>query len=288
MKLLKSSRTTSDGGKSFDLLSQSSRKPTVITIPTYEEVEANVPKPEYKSPHPKPLKPIPPPEPIPGATVLLRACATRLDKERWHSSSNPKSAPTWEEYIKMYNHSTSSVIRSSVRRDVGNLVKKRITTPQTSDKSYSNSSQEIQENDYCDEHSDRGSRDGDEPPNKRKILIYDTNHTEISNSCDDNVETIEQINDTEHEIIRKKTQLTITSDMNFFERLKILAPEAAAVYHEMEVIEESIDTDQPNTRRVKNPYDKKAWFGKDTEKFYKLVAKWGYNYSKIADLTGRT
>ncbi|CAG8822413.1 21061_t:CDS:1, partial [Racocetra persica] len=310
---------------------QTSRKPTVITVPTYEEVEANVPKSLYISPLPRPLKPIPPPEPIPGATVLLRACAARLDKERWHSSSNPKSAPTWEKYIRLHNHSTGSVMRSSIRRNTGNLVKKRITTLQTfdntdkttdktvpnfkrvfirrwfdkdkqndndedsidgnddecfiepnekypndtndfdhpveldkeypndindfghpieldeenpndtsdfdrpievdengftnntsiiqknndirvddfsdhtdfRDKPYSNSLQEIQEeNDYCDEHFDRSSRDGDELPNKRKRLIYETSNTVIPNSCDDNVESIEQINDAEHEIIR--------------------------------------------------------------------------------------
>ncbi|CAG8559517.1 3549_t:CDS:2, partial [Racocetra fulgida] len=370
--------------KSSDIPSQTSRKPTVITVPTYEEVEANVPKPLYISPLPKPLKPIPPPEPIPGATVLLRACAARLDKERWHSSSNPKSAPTWEEYIKLYNHSTGSVIRSSIRRNTDKTTDKTVpnfkrvfirrwfdkdrqndsdedsidgnddecfTEPNEKypndtndfdhpieldkeypndindfghpieldeeypndtsdfgrpievdengftnnvsiiqknndirvddfsdhtdfrDKPYSNSLQEIQEeNDYYDEHFDRSSRD-DEPPNKRKKLICDTNHTVIPNSYDDNVESIEQINDAEHETILKKTQLAVTPDMDFFERLKILAPEAAAVYHEMEVVEESIDTDQANTHRVKNPYDKKAWFGKDTEKFYKVSNK---------------
>ncbi|CAG8467288.1 21447_t:CDS:2 [Dentiscutata erythropus] len=43
--------------------------------------------------------------------------------------------------------------------------------------------------------------------------------------------------------------------MDFFERLKILASKAAAVYHEMEVVEESTDTDQVNACRVKTPYD---------------------------------
>ncbi|CAG8735269.1 17785_t:CDS:2, partial [Gigaspora rosea] len=405
MKLLKSSRTTTDPknrlGKSFDTSRQTSRKPTVITVPTYEEVEPNVPKPTYKLPPPKFLKPIPPPEPIPGATVLSRACAGRLDKD---SPSNPKSAPTWEEYTKMCNQSTRSIILSSIcrdHRDTDNLAKKRPRMPDNmgktesnfkiafikkwcdgdnqndsdedsidengnvepnekypnnindfdhpveldreypndindfdhpieldteypndsrsfdhpievddsefmnnfsdfsgrtnfGDKLYSGSSQESQEeNDDYDEHSNQDLRNGDEQPNKRQRLIYDSDYTQTPDSNDDNVESTEYISDTEHEAIRlrrriKKTQLMITPNMDFFERLKILAPEAAALYHEMEIVEESTDTDQANTSRTKTPCDNKMWFGKDTEEFYKLVAQWGYNYSKIAELTGRT
>ncbi|CAG8670262.1 10244_t:CDS:2, partial [Dentiscutata erythropus] len=489
MELLKPSHTTTDPknrlGKSFDIPRQASRKPTVITVPTYEEIEANVPKPVYELPPPKPLKPIPPPEPIPGATILARACAGRLDKEQWYNQSNPKSAPTWEEYIKMCDQSTRNIICSSIRQDcqdTDNLAKKRLRMPDNKDKTksnfkiafikkwcgenqndsdedsidenddvcliepnekypinindfdhpieldkeypndindfdhpieldkeypndinnfdhpieldkecpndindfdhpieldkeypndiddfghpieldiehsndtrnidhpieldiehsndtrninhhievednefmnnasiiqknneiyaedfsdrtsfgykpYSGSSQESQEeNDDYDELSNRDFRDGDEPPNKRQILTYDSNYTQAQDCNDDNVESIEYISDTENDAMRlrrriKKTQLTITPDMDFFERLKIIAPEAAALYHEMEIVEESVDTDQANTSRVKTPYDNKIWFGKDTEKFYKLVAQWGYNYSKIADLTGRT
>ncbi|RHZ45240.1 hypothetical protein Glove_682g63 [Diversispora epigaea] len=78
------------------------------------------------------------------------------------------------------------------------------------------------------------------------------------------------------------------SNMNFLERLKIIAPEAAAVYNDLEVIEESTETILANTRRVEITRDYKKWQKKDTDEFYKFVALWGSDYNKISILTGRS
>ncbi|CAG8467269.1 21446_t:CDS:2 [Dentiscutata erythropus] len=139
-------------------------------------------------------------------------------------SSNPKTAPTWEEHIKMCNQSTRSIIRSSIRRDTDNLTKNNQRMPYNTDKTESNfkdsvdengdecliepnekypinindfdrsSSQESQEeNDDYDEHSNRGLRDRDEPPSKRQRLIYDSNYTEAPDCNGENVESTEHI-----------------------------------------------------------------------------------------------
>ncbi|CAG8576209.1 14790_t:CDS:2 [Acaulospora colombiana] len=67
----------------------------------------------------------------------------------------------------------------------------------------------------------------------------------------------------------KESLARINSNMDFLERLKILAPEAAAVYDDLEVVEESKDTDQVNTGHMKT-HDNKRWKTKDTEEFYKV------------------
>ncbi|CAG8530412.1 1392_t:CDS:10 [Diversispora eburnea] len=74
----------------------------------------------------------------------------------------------------------------------------------------------------------------------------------------------------EKEIVFRQT---VNSNMDFLERLKIMAPEAAAVYNDLEVIEESTETILANTRRVEITLDNKNWQKKDTDEFYKIGKK---------------
>lgn len=58
--------------------------------------------------------------------------------------------------------------------------------------------------------------------------------------------------------------------MDFLERLRIIAPEAASVYHDLEIVEESSETDLVNTRRAQITDDHRKWLKQDTENFYKV------------------
>ncbi|CAG8717826.1 14989_t:CDS:2 [Acaulospora morrowiae] len=177
-----------------------------------------------------------------------------------------------------------------------------------------------------DEHSHMDAHEMKKPPKKLENLLHETQNdytiqTPKSSTLNNNDQEVENIvypsegrqshqasssddqcaNDKEDVVStdpkftlrrrdlkysHKEARSRITPNMDFLERLKILAPKAAAVYNDLEVVEESRDTDQVNTGRM--THDNQKWQTGETEEFYKLVALLGSDYSKIADLTGRS
>ncbi|CAG8717355.1 6665_t:CDS:2 [Acaulospora morrowiae] len=343
-----------------------SSKPTVISIPTSEEVRARLPKHPVLEHASQPTKQILPPAPIPGAMVFSYATLGLEQYGQTSLDSAPeKLAPDLQAYRKLVKICKRPRIESKECNNVTRgcpsisacsfpnfkaaFVKKwGLENGENDDDSSSHermpgdSPPECQLNTLMceewwikrghtesfmdDEHSHMDAREMRKPPKKLKNLLHETQNdstiqTPKSSTLNNDQETENIIhpsegrqshqasssddlcaNDKEGVVTtdpkftlrrrdlnysHKEARSRITPNMDFIERLKILAPQAAAIYNDLEIVEESRDTDQVNTGRMKT-HNNQKWQTEETEEFYKLVALLGSDYNKIADLTGRS